>query len=91
MKQGTQSWCSGTTQRDGVGREWGSGWGDILYTWLIHVDVWLKQPQYCEEIILQLNKLIKKKIFLLTAFLILVASEVTVFLFPHEEMRAERD
>ena len=21
MKQGTQSWCSGTTQRDGVGRE----------------------------------------------------------------------
>ena len=44
-----------------MGREWGSGWGDILYTWLIHVDVWLKQPQYCEEIILQLNKLIKKK------------------------------
>ena len=28
---GTQSWCSGTTQRDGVGREvgGGSGWGDI--------------------------------------------------------------
>ena len=23
MKQGTQSWCSGTTQRDGVGREMG--------------------------------------------------------------------
>ena len=30
MKQGTQSWCSGTTQRDGVGREVGgcSEWGD---------------------------------------------------------------
>ena len=25
MKQGTQSWCSGTTQRDGVGREVGEG------------------------------------------------------------------
>ena len=23
MKQGTQNWCSGTTQRDGVGREVG--------------------------------------------------------------------
>ena len=31
MKQDTQSQCSGTTQRDGVGREvgGGSGWGDI--------------------------------------------------------------
>ena len=30
MKQGTQSWCSGTTQRDGVGRDVGevSGLGD---------------------------------------------------------------
>ena len=28
--QGTQSWCTGTTQRDGVWREVGgvSGWGD---------------------------------------------------------------
>ena len=25
MKQGTQSWCSGTTERDGVGREVGEG------------------------------------------------------------------
>ena len=25
MKQGTQSQCSGTTQRDGVGREEGAG------------------------------------------------------------------
>jgi len=30
MKQGTQSWCTGTTQRDGMGREVGAGlgWGD---------------------------------------------------------------
>ena len=27
MKQGTQSWCSGTTQRDGMGREVGGGFG----------------------------------------------------------------
>ena len=25
MKQGTQSWCTGTTQRDGMGRKWGGG------------------------------------------------------------------
>jgi len=25
MKQGTQSWCTGTTQRDGVGRKVGGG------------------------------------------------------------------
>ena len=25
MKQGTQSWCSGTAQSDGVGREVGGG------------------------------------------------------------------
>ena len=25
MKQGTQSWCSGTTLRDGIGREVGGG------------------------------------------------------------------
>ena len=34
-KQNTQSWCSGTTQRDGVGGgrwEWGSGWGRHMYT-----------------------------------------------------------
>ena len=27
MKQGTQSWCTGTTQRDGMGREVGGGLG----------------------------------------------------------------
>ena len=49
MKQGTQSWCSGTTQRDGVGREAGGGvqdGGTHVYPWLIHVDAWQKPPQY---------------------------------------------
>jgi len=42
MRQGTQSWCSGTTQRDGGG-EGGSGWGGThVHQWLIHVDVWQK-------------------------------------------------
>ena len=27
MKQGTQSWCSGTTQRDGMGKKVGGGFG----------------------------------------------------------------
>ena len=41
MKQGTQSWCSGKTQRDGPGREVG-GRGTHVHLWLIHVDVMAK-------------------------------------------------
>jgi len=29
MKQGTQSWCTGTTLRDGMGRD---GGGEYMYT-----------------------------------------------------------
>ena len=38
-------WCTGTTQRDGTGREEGgvSGWGPRVYLWQIHVDVWQNQ------------------------------------------------
>ena len=25
MRQGAQGWCTGMTQRDGVGRQWGGG------------------------------------------------------------------
>ena len=32
-------WCAGTTQRDGMGREEGSGWGTRVYLWRIHVDI----------------------------------------------------
>ena len=54
MKQGTQSQCTGTTQRDGMGREagWESGWGTRAHPWLIHVNVWPK-TQYCKVINLQ--------------------------------------
>ena len=42
MKQGTQSRCSGTTQRDRVGREVARGvqdWGTQVHLWLIRVNV----------------------------------------------------
>ena len=34
MKQGTQSWCTGTTERDGIKREggWVFGIGGHMYT-----------------------------------------------------------
>ena len=37
-----QGWCTGKTQRDGVGREaeGGTGWGTHVNPWLIHVNVW---------------------------------------------------
>ena len=31
------------TQRDGTGREEGSGWGTCVYLWWIHVDIWQNQ------------------------------------------------
>ena len=59
MKQGTQSWCSGTTQRDAVEREvevgGGSEMGTHVYLRLIHIDVWQKPSQNCKVIILQLR------------------------------------
>ena len=35
-------WCTGMTQRDGMGREegGGSGWGTHVYLWQIHFDIW---------------------------------------------------
>ena len=36
-------WCTGTTQRDGTGREESSGWGTRVYLWQIHVDIWQNQ------------------------------------------------
>ena len=47
MKQGTQSWCTVTALRDGMGTH--------VHPWLIHVNVWQKPPQYWKVISLQLN------------------------------------
>jgi len=49
-------WCTGTTQREGIGREEGSGWGTHVYLWQIHFDTW--QNQYN---IVKLNKIKFKK------------------------------
>ena len=52
-------WCTGTTQRDGMGREegGGSGWGTHEYLWWIHFDIW--QNQY--NIVKLKNKIKFKK------------------------------
>ena len=44
-------------QRGRMGREMerGSREGDIVYLWLIHVDVWQKPTNFCKAIILQLK------------------------------------
>ena len=51
--------ASGTTQRDGMGREEeeGSGWGTRVYLWRIHVDIW--QNKY--NIVKLKNKIKLKK------------------------------
>ena len=41
MIQDAWGWRTGTTQRDGMGREEGSGWG--VYLWRIHFDIWQNQ------------------------------------------------
>ena len=48
---------TGMTQRDGTGREEGSGWGTRVYLWRIHVDIW--QNQY--NIVKLKNKIKNKK------------------------------
>ena len=55
MRQGAQGWCTGMTQRDGMGRDVGSGWGTHVHPWLIHVNVWQKPLQYCKVISLQFS------------------------------------
>ena len=45
MIQDARGWCTGMTQRDGMGTEvgGGSGWGTRVHPWQIHVDVWQNQ------------------------------------------------
>ena len=50
-------WCTGTTQRDGMGRKEGSGWITHVYLWWIHFDIW--QNQY--NIVKLKNKIKLKK------------------------------
>ena len=59
-----QGWCTGKTQRDGMGREAEGeiGMGTHVNPRLIHVNVWQKPLQYCKVINLQLIKISGKKI-----------------------------
>ena len=43
MIQDDRGWCIGMTQRDGMERKGGSGWGTCVHPWQIHVDVWQNQ------------------------------------------------
>ena len=56
MIQDAWGWCTGMTQKDGMGREegGGSGWEARVHLWWIHVDV-CKPIQYCKVISLQLK------------------------------------
>ena len=47
MRQSAQGWCTGMTQRDGMGREdgGGSGGGTHVHPLLIHGNVWEKPLQ----------------------------------------------
>ena len=65
ITQGTQSWCSGTTQRDGMGKDVGGGFRTgraHVHLWLIHVDRWQKPSQYCNYPPIKINKLKKNLI-----------------------------
>ena len=63
MHEGSaQGWCTGKTQRDGMGRKMGggrSGWGTQAHPWLTNVNVW--QNNYNTVISLQLIKINLKK------------------------------
>ena len=37
--------------------EWGSGWGTHVNPWLIHINVWQKPLQYCNQPPTKINKL----------------------------------
>ena len=41
--------------------EWGIGWETHVNPWLIHVNVWQKQLQYCKVISIQRIKINGKK------------------------------
>ena len=60
-----RGWCTGKTQRDGVEREvgGGSGWGTHVNRWLIHVNVWQKPLQYCNQPPTNKNKWKKKRTY----------------------------
>ena len=64
MIQGARGWCTGMTQRDGMGREGGGGFrmGNSCAPVADSCQCMAKPLQYCKLISLQLNKFIFLKI-----------------------------
>ena len=68
MKQDAWGWCTGMTQRDGMGREVGGGsrWGTRVHPWCIHVNVWQNQYNIVKKLAYaknnKLNFFLKKEI-----------------------------
>ena len=60
MIQGAQGWCTGITQRDGMGREVGGGFrmGDTYTPMVDSCQCMAKQIQYCK---VKINKTEKEK------------------------------
>ena len=58
MRQVLRAGKLGRPRGMGWGGRWegGSGWGTHVNPWLIHVNVWQKQLQYCKVLSLQLIK-----------------------------------
>ena len=60
-----QGWCTGITQRGGMGGRYdrSSGWGTCVNPCVIHVNVWQKPLQYCKVLSIQLIKINEKNPF----------------------------
>ena len=63
MRQGAQGWCTGMTQRDGMGREVGGGFrmGNICKPMADSCQCTAKPLQYCIVVRFQLKKILKGK------------------------------
>ena len=59
----TWGWFTGTTQRDGMGREEGGGFrmGNTCILWWIHFDIWQNQYNIVKLNKIKLTKKIKKE------------------------------
>ena len=62
MRQGAQDWCTGMTQRDGMGREVGGGFrmGNSCTPMAYSCQCLAKPLQYCKVTSCQINKFILK-------------------------------
>ena len=71
MQACSQSQCSVTTCRDGVGTEVGGGFrieGTHVCLWPIHIDVWQKLSQYCNYPPIKKKKNIKRAFQIVLSF-----------------------